>query len=167
MAGDLFPVAGMKLFIGGVKALQAADFVEADFSGETWVEIDGWSQMGSVGDTAALITTSLINRGRDIKQKGTTNAGSMENVFAVIPGDPGQEALIAAAAGANKQNYAFKIEHNDDPGGTGSAPSMSYFVGLAMNSNESGGEANTIRNLNATIEINSNIVNVDAVPGTP
>lgn len=156
---DLFPVAGCKIYIGGVKATQSTDFVEADFSGESWIEIDGWNTMGAFGDTAQVITTSLINRNRDIKQKGTSNAGSMENTFAVIPGDPGQAALLVAAAGGNKNNYAFRIDFNDQDGG---APSKGYFVALAMSSNQAGGEANTIRNINATLEINSNIVMVAA-----
>lgn len=162
---SLHPVAGCRIFIGGKLASKNADFVEADFAGETWVEIDGWSQMGSFGDTAQEITTSLINRGRDIRQKGTRNAGTMENVFAVIPGDAGQEALIAAEK--TRDDYAFKIEYNDADGLTGSEPSKAYFVALVMSANDAGGEANTVRNLNASVAINSNVVNVDAVPGTP
>lgn len=244
MAGELYPVAGQKLFIGGVLSAGLEDLVLADFNGQSWLEIDGWSQHGAIGDTAALITTSLINRGRDVKQKGTANAGSMQNVFAVIDDDPGQIALIAAAQPNNKQNYAFKILGNDAPvaksatvtisvatpgvvtwtghglaintpvefattgalptgltagttyyvktvldpdtftlsatpggsvintTGAGSGthtgetvPSASerYFVGLVMQAQEQGGEANTIRNLSSTVEVNSNIVKVNRV----
>lgn len=156
---DLYPVAGCKMFIGGVKTTQSTDFVEGDFSGESWTEIDGWSQMGAFGDSAQAITSALINRNRDIKQKGTANAGQMQNVFAIIPGDSGQAALKAAAQGANKSNYAFRIDFNDADGGD---PSKVYFVALAMNTQQAGGSANTIRNLNVTLEINSNIVEVAA-----
>lgn len=162
---DLYPVAGSKIYIGGVTETQIDDFIESDFSGETWTEIDGWSQMGSVGDTAALITTALINRGRDLKQKGTANAGSMQNVFAIVAGDDGQEAMIAASK--TRQNYAFKIEFDDaatSPASPTPQPSKVYFVGLVMSAQEAGGEANTIRTLNSTIEINSNVVNVAANP---
>ena len=154
---DLFPVAGCKIYIGGVLASKATDFIESDFSGESWVEIDGWSQMGGIGDAAQLITTALINRDRDLKQKGTRNAGSMENVFAILPTDAGQIALRAAET--TKNNYAIRIDLNDASGG---APSKRYFIGLVMNAREVGGEANVIQNLNATIEINSNIVRVAA-----
>jgi hypothetical protein len=153
---NLYPVAGMKLYIGGVKAPQVADFVVSDFDAEVWTEIDGWSQMGPVGDAAALITTALINRGRDFKQKGTANAGSMANVFAVIRNDAGQIALRAAAAPANKNNYAFKVVGNDPTGSPATATTL-FFIGLVTSAQEAGGEANTIQNLNATIEINSNI----------
>jgi hypothetical protein len=244
MAGELYPVAGQKLFIGGVISVGLADLVVADFSGQSWVEVDGWSQHGAIGDTAALISTSLINRGRDVKQKGTANAGSMANVFAVIDDDPGQIALIAAAAPANKNNYAFRILGNDapversatvtisvaspgvitwtahdldvntpvvfsttgalptgltagttyyvrsvldpdtftvaaTPGGTvintsstqsgvhtattAPTPGERLFAGLVMQAQEQGGEANTIRNLNSTIEVNSNIVKINRI----
>lgn len=166
MAGtDLYPVAGTKLYIGGVLATQPDDFVASDFASQTWVLIDGWSTMGTAGDAAQVITTSLINRGRDTKQKGTRNAGSMQNVFAKITGDAGQAALIAAEK--TPSNYAFKIQYDDaasSPASPAPTPSMQYFVGLVTSAQYAGGAANTVQNLNSTIEINSNIVDVAAVP---
>lgn len=162
MTGNLYPVAGCKIYIGGVLTPQNADFDEADFAGQSWVEIDGWQQMGAFGDTAEVVLFNLINRGRDLKQKGTANAGQMQNVFAHLPSDEGQIDLLVASAPTNKDNYAFKIELNDTPSG-GSTPSTRYFVGLVMSAEEAGGGANDPRNLNATVEINSNIVRVGAV----
>jgi len=154
----LYPVAGCKIYIGGIKATKKTDFTAADFASETWTEVDGWSSMGPFGDTAALITTSLINQNRDIKQKGTTNAGTMQNVFAAQDDDAGQIKMKAAAAGAVKDSYSFRVDFNDAVG-TG-APSKVYFVALVMSAQIAGGTANTIRNLNATLELNSNIVYV-------
>lgn len=156
---DLYPVAGMKFYIGGVLASKATDFVAADFDTQVWVAVDGWETMGAVGDAVALISTPLINRGRDVKLKGTANAPSMQNNFAVLAADPGQVALIAAGVPSVKDNYAFKIEGNE--GGT--SPSELLFVGLVMGTPEQGGGANTARLMSATIEINSNIVSVAAV----
>jgi hypothetical protein len=156
---DLYPVAGMKIFIGGAIVSKSADFVEADFNTQVWVPIDGWETMGAIGDAVALISTPLINRGRDVKLKGTANAPSMQNQFAVLPADPGQVALIAAGVPSNKNNYAFKIEGNE--GGT--SPSERLFIGLVMGTPEQGGGANTAQLMSATIEINSNIVKVAAV----
>lgn len=153
---DLFPVAGKKIYIGGVKATQSTDFVASDFASESWTEIDGWETHGAFGDSAQLITTSLINRNRDLKQKGTANAGSMQNNFAIISGDAGQAALRAAAVGTNKSNYAFRVLGNE----TGT-PGSAYFVALVMGVPEQGGNANTIRMLQVNLEINSNIVVVD------
>lgn len=162
---DLYPVAGSKIYIGGAKATQATNFTSADFASETWVEIDGWSQMGNVGDAAQVINTALINRNRDVKQKGTKNAGSMQNVFAVISDDAGQIALLAAEG--TSSNYAFKIAFDDaatSPASPAPTPTIKYFVGLVTSAQEAGGAANTVRNLNATIEINSNIVTVAKNP---
>lgn len=157
----LYPVAGCKIFIGAAMELPDGDMDATDFASVTWVEIKKWSQMGAFGDTAALITTPLISEGRDIKQKGTRNAGQMQNVFAVASSDPGQIALIAAEK--TQQNYPFKIELNDKPA-VGASPknSQRLFMGLVMSASEQGGGANTVQNLNATIEINSNIVPVAA-----
>lgn len=110
---SLFPVSGCKIFIGGQKSSQIADFVESDFDAVSWTEIDGYSQMGNIGDSSTLITTPLINRDRDVKQKGTKNAGSMQNVFATVANDPGQVALLAAVN--SKRDYAVKVQFNDKP----------------------------------------------------
>lgn len=145
---DLFAVAGSKIYIGGVLASQIADFVEADFSGQTWTEIDGWETCGAIGDVAEVISTNLINRGRTIKQKGTRNAGTMENTFAVIDGDAGQNLLKTAEAADD--NYAFRIDW--------STGEQFYFIALVMTKSRPGGGANTVQMIAATMEINSNIV---------
>jgi hypothetical protein len=161
---SLYPVAGCKFYIGSELADKATDFVASDFSSVTWKAVDGWEQMGAYGDTAQVITTSLINRGRDIKQKGTRNAGQMQNVFSVVADDEGQIALIAAEK--TNKNYAFKVELNDKPSsGASPAASQRLFVGLVTSAQEAGGEANTVQKLNATVEINSNIVHVAATTG--
>lgn len=157
---DLYPVAGCRIYIGGVVQSQAADFVEGDFSGQSWIEIDGWETMGVAGDASALITVPLINRSRDVKLKGTANAGQMQNNFASLPDDPGQIALLAAAQPSNKDNYAFRVDLSDvPPPGT---PSKRFFIGLVMAGQEQGGGANTAQLMSATVEINSNIVRVPA-----
>lgn len=159
---DLYPVAGCRFYIGNAPmALQNADFDASDFDSVTWVEADGWSQMGALGDAGALITTSLINRNRDVRQKGTANAGDMACVFAQIATDAGQLALIAAAQPSDKNNYPFRIVMND-PTGSPATASKRLFVGLVTTAQEAGGEANTMRNLNVTVAINSNIVRVAA-----
>ena len=158
---NLFPVAGCKISIGPAMDLPDADVAAADFSSVVWTEIKNWTSMGTIGDAAALITTQLIDQSRDKKQKGTRNAGSMQNVFANAPTDPGQLAVIAAEK--TNQNYPIKIELNDKPA-VGASPknSLRYFIALVTNAQETGGEANTVRNLNTTFEINTNIVRVAA-----
>ena len=168
---DLFPVSGGTFSIGGTKATQAADFVAGDFSGETWVAVDGWEQMGAFGDEASLITLDLINRGRTLKAKGTFNAGQMANRFAYVPDDTGQGNMITAAADSTN-NYAFRVELNDAPAdanpgsGSDSTPTTYYFVGIVMSQRQVGGNANTPNMLEFPIEINSNVVKVARVAGT-
>ena len=158
----LLPVAGMKIYIGAVLNDKSTDFIASDFtsanaSPDSWILIDGWEQMGPVGDAVTDIATTLINRGRTIHQKGTADAPAMSNEFAIIATDPGQLALIAAGAASVKNNYSFKIVGNE----TGT-PSVIYFIGLVMGTPEQGGQANTVRKLRANIQINSNVVTVPA-----
>jgi hypothetical protein len=152
-----YPVAGCKIFIGGVLDEKAADFVASDFSSQTWVEITKWTQMGDFGDTNNPVSLQVIGESRDKDQKGTANAGDMQNVFAAIDTDPGQIALRAAAK--VKANYAFQIVMNDAPAvGSAPKPGQRLFVALVMSARDGGGGANTVRSLNATLNINSNIV---------
>lgn len=159
MPAEIFAVAGARISIGGAMAPEIDDLDATDFAGETWTEIDGWATMGTVGDSATQITQTLINRGRTMKAKGTRDAGTMENTFAILPADPGQIALKAAEKTRN--NYAFRVVFDDPATGGGTGTTL-YFVALVMSAQEAGGEANTARILNATLDVNSNIVNVAA-----
>lgn len=156
-----YPVAGCKFFIGTPVDEKPTDHVVADFSSIVWTEVTKWTQMGDLGDEASPIPLQVIGEGREKTQKGTRNAGTMQNIFAVVPGDAGQDAMRAAEKTQN--NYAFKIELNDKPA-AGASPKngVRYFVGLVMSARETGGAANTVRNLAATVNINSNIVGVPA-----
>ncbi|RVD66409.1 hypothetical protein [Mesorhizobium sp. M7A.F.Ca.ET.027.03.2.1] len=237
---DLFAVAGAAFYMGSAAMPRPeADVVAADFAAVDWTEVADWIQCGSFGDTRALISTDVINRKRTVKQKGTANAGQMQNNFAINSSDEGQLALRAAAN--DQSNYPFKIEWDDAPAArsfaatisiaspgvvtkvahglsvgaavkiatTGALPTgltagttyyvktapdadtftlsttpggstitttgsqsgthtvttqptgtVDYFIGLVMSAENAGGGANTVRALNSTIEINSNIVTV-------
>ena len=156
---DLYPVAGAKIYIGAASmAVPTDDVTEASFAAVAWTRIADWQTMGAIGDSGALISTDIIDRGRTVKQKGTYNAGSMQNQFAVNADDAGQIALIAAAQSRN--NFPFKIEFDDAP--EGGTPTIKYFLGLVMGAQEQGGGANTVRLLSATVEVNSNVVTVPA-----
>lgn len=111
--GDLVAVAGGQHAIGGVMTYGAVDWTEADFASQVWVNVDGWETRGDLGDSAEEINTPIINRGRNVKQKGTFDAGSMENSFAYVPGDLGQLAVIAASK--TRYEYAFRNQFGDTP----------------------------------------------------
>lgn len=106
---QLVAVAGSKIYIGSRVApkgtVELADF--ADQSAE-WIEIGGWTQSGSLGDTQELISQNFINEGRTRQIKGTRVGGSMENTFAPIAGDLGQQRFIQAIDDCSP--YAFKVE---------------------------------------------------------
>jgi hypothetical protein len=166
---QLYPVAGAKIYIGpaSTNVPDDADLTLTEFTSvpeNSWVEIKGWQTMGPIGDNAALITESIISNARDLKAKGTRNAGSMTNNFIILPTDPGQIALIAAEN--SPHNFKFRIIFDDAPP-TGTAPTgtTKYFYAIVMSAQEQGGGANTARLINGTLEINSAIQTVAADTG--
>lgn len=159
----LFATAGSKLYIGPAKAFSGTDFTATDFTtgSPTWTEIGGTTNLGSAGDTSELVKSNQINSARTRKLKGTRDAGSMQVVCDLDYADPGQIAVIAAEKA--KETYGFKIVFNDAP--AGGTPSERYFVALVMSASEQWDEANSVMKLNATLEIDSNIVRVAATAG--
>lgn len=155
---NLFAAAGAKLYIGGTKATSGTDLEAADFNGQSWTEIKGVSNLGSLGDTSELITHNPLATRRTRKLRGTRNAGSMQVVAGMDAADPGQLAVIAAEK--TDFTYAFKLVFDDAP--AGGTPSESYFVALVLSATREIGEANSVVTLNTTLEIDSNIVFVAA-----
>lgn len=154
----IYATNGAKLYIGGALAAKSADFVEADFTSQTWVEIGEVEALGTVGDTSAEITFDSISANRTRRLKGTRNAGSMEVVMGIDYEDPGQIALIAAEKTIH--DYAFRIVMNDAPsGGTASERLFVAKIGSAAEALET---ANNVMKLNASLWVNSNVVHVDA-----
>tara|TARA_R110002020_G_scaffold5179_4_gene21925 strand:- start:9534 stop:10013 length:480 start_codon:yes stop_codon:yes gene_type:complete len=154
----LFATAGSRLYIGGVKTFAGTDFVASDFSAESWVEVTGTTDLGALGDTAQLISSDQVNSGRTRKLKGTKNAGSMQVVADLDYSDAGQLALIAAEK--TKDSYAFRLVFNDAP--SGGTPSERLFTAYVMSASEQMGSANTVQQLQTTLEIDSNIARVAA-----
>lgn len=105
----LTAVAGSKIYIGTKVALKQevvlADFADQD--GE-WLEIKGWTNSGTLGDTQNTIAQDFIGENRTNTIKGTRVAATMENTLSRIPNDPGQARLDAAIDDCG--NYAFKVE---------------------------------------------------------
>lgn len=158
---NLFATAGMKIHIGAAAmSFTGTDFVALDFDSVDWTEIGGHTNVGSAGDTSELITSNQIAQSRTRKAKGTRNAGSLELVCDLDYADAGQVALIAAEKTIHA--YPFRLTLNDAP--AGGTPSQRYFVALVMSQSEQYDEANSIMKLNATLEIDSNIVRVAAAP---
>lgn len=157
----IFATNGAKLFIGGTENQKSTDFVAADFTGETWVEIGETENLGSVGDTAAEITFDGIASNRTRRLKGTRNAGTMDVVCGIDYADAGQIALIAAEKTAH--DYAFRIVLNDAP--IGGTPSERMFIAKVASVAEALDAANNVMKLNSTLWVNSNVVKVNAAGG--
>lgn len=157
----IYATNGAKLYIGAALAAKSTDFVAADFTPQTWVEIGETEGLGSVGDSSSEITFDSIAASRTRRLKGTRNAGSMEVVCGIDYADAGQIAVIAAEK--TPHDYAFRLVLNDaPPGGT---PSMRYFVAKVASAVEALDSANSVMKLNATLWVNSNVVKVDADEG--
>lgn len=107
----LYPIAGSKIYIGN-RVNKKPTVTAADFAGADWVEIDGWANAGTIGDTQNVGEQDLINHRRTVKFKTTLNGGTMENQFVPMAGDPGQERFKAAIDDCNP--YQFKIEWGAD-----------------------------------------------------
>lgn len=119
----LYPVAGCQFYVGPAIELPDGDVTAADFTGTAWIRVKEWLEAGALGDAAALITTPVIDRGRDIKQKGTRNAPSRQDNFGIVPSDPGQIAMLAAEK--TNHNYPFKCVLNDAPAPRSAATTIS------------------------------------------
>lgn len=104
---QLFPVAGSKLYIGNRKNAKAAVTI-ADFTGETWTEIGGWTNAGGTGDTQELVTQTVISEGRNRAAKGTRDGATMENQFLPDGSDAGQTKFKTAIDDCKP--YSFKVE---------------------------------------------------------
>jgi hypothetical protein len=112
MAG-LQKIAGSKIYIGG-RVPYLSTTVLADFSGQTWTEIDGWTTTGDLGAEQEAITQTLINQNVTLYSKGVISFPVMSNVFVPILDDAGQ--IQFAAAQRSCKPFAFKIEWGADCG---------------------------------------------------
>lgn len=154
----LFATAGSVLEIGPEIAFDGDDLVAGDFTSTSWTEVGGTTDLGTSGDTAQLITSTHVGNKRDRKLKGSRNAGSMQVVMDLDYSDAGQIALIAAEK--SDRSFAFRITFNDAP--TGGKPSQRMFIAYVMSATEALGSSNSVQQLQATLEIDSNIVRVAA-----
>lgn len=112
MAVNTVPViSGSRIYIG-TRIARKSTMVATDFTSQSWTEIGGWTNRGTLGDSSQEITTDVINERRTIKSKGTRNAGNSEHQFLKMVDDAGQAALRAAEGTCC--NYAFKIVDGAD-----------------------------------------------------
>lgn len=167
--GQLFATANTKLFIGPAKAYTGTAFTAGDFPAEgedaiAWTRIGGTTNLGQIGRTTALVESPQIDSGDPDnpalvrKRKGPRRPGTMTIVCDNDPTNAGQVALIAAEN--SRDSFAFKIEFDDAP--AGGTPSTRFFVAYVIDNPEQLDGADGGIKLNATLEIDGNIVRVAA-----
>lgn len=157
---SIFATAGATVSIGQVMEQQSADFVLADFAGQSWVPIGWLESIGEFGDESAEITFDPIGENRTRKLKGIRNAGNMDLVMAVVDDDIGQIALLAAEA--DPDDFAFRVVFNNAP--EGGTPAERYFIGKVMTARENLGTVNNVVKAGGRVGINSNVVRVNSAP---
>lgn len=107
----VYPISGSKFYIGN-RVNTKSVVTAADFANAVWVEVDGWTNAGGLGDTQGIGTQEMINRKRVQKFKTTLDGGTMENQFVPMGADPGQIAFKAAIDDCS--SYQFKVEWGAD-----------------------------------------------------
>ncbi len=155
----IFAVAGATISIGNVTNAKTTNFVAADFNSESWVKISWAENLGQFGDEASEILFSPIDTNRSQKLKGIYNAGTMACVFGVDYTDSGQNILRIAET--LPFDYGFRVIFNDMPSG-GVSGSIRYFIAKVMSVREQLDTVNNVIRLNASLDINSNVVAVNA-----
>jgi hypothetical protein len=114
MTVKVSPVAGSHFYIGSAPVnIPDNDVVESDFDAVTWIEVGQYETMGNSGDAAQNNSINLLNRRRTYNWKGSRQAPSRSDNFALNVDDAGQQAMIAAEQ--TDYNYPFKIELNGAP----------------------------------------------------
>lgn len=154
----IYATNGAKLYIGAAIAQKSTDFVQTDFTSQTWTQIGEIEGLGSLGDTAGTIDFTGITDARKRVRKGARSAGTMEIVMGIDSADPGQIALIAAEKSSS--DFAFKLVLPDAP--SGGTPSERYFIALVLSQSENFDKADSVMKLTASLAVNSNVVRVDA-----
>lgn len=156
----IFATAGAKIYIGNALEAKSTPFVAGDFASISWQQI-GWAEsIGEFGDESSEITFDAIGENRTQKLKGVRNAGTMAARFGISSDDVGQIALRAAEQTVD--DYAFRIDFNDAP--LNGTPSKRYFIAKVMTAREVLDTANNVVRLNASLGVNSNVVQVSAAP---
>lgn len=152
---------GTKVFIGPV-ATSDDTSTYAILTG--WLEISEVESIGEFGDAASAITFTSLSAARVRKRKGARDAGDVAIVCANVPGDPGQEAAIAAEG--TKFRYAFKVVAADAES-EDFTDSEFYFGALVMSKRVNVGASNAVNKRTINLAIDTDIHEVPSEDATP
>ena len=118
-----------------------ATFDATGFAALTWTRWKGIVTFPDLTNTEEDVTYAPIDEPVTQHAKGTTTFDGMDVEFASIPSDAGQ--VIVATAKAAKTDWNFKFEMSDGV--------TIYRRGPVSQLSDMGGDANTIKKMNATI----------------
>lgn len=127
-----------------------ATYDAAGYDALTWLVVGEVTDIGEFGAEYNLVTHTPVGSRQVKKYKGSFNNGSIQVQMARDVDNAGQTALIAASK--SDASHAFKVTLQD--------LTKIYFTGMVMSYKTSVGSVDQITGANATIEIDSEIVEV-------
>lgn len=139
----------------------AAHSNQTEYEADTYALIESTESIGEFGDTQEEVTFVGLSDGRTQRKKGTSDAGTIDIVFAfdeAAISSGGQADLLAASADTSSDDYNFKVEYND--GST--TNSIRYFSGQVGSFKEGVPGANNILMVTSNVRINTPILRVAA-----
>lgn len=158
----IYSMKGAKISIGLAVAMKSGAWVAGDFTTPltTKTEIKEPETLAATGEEFAELAFENVTDGTVRVLKGARKGGLLEFTHGHDYADAGQVALKAAFEA--ETDYAFEIEWADKPT-AGAAPKNSrrMFIGKVMKMSD-GGEGIGVGKLTYSVQLNSNIVRVNA-----
>lgn len=158
----IYSMKGAKLSIGLAVAMKSGAWVASDFTTPltTKSEIKEPETLAMAGEEFAETAFENVTDGTVRVLKGARKGSLMEFTHGHDYADAGQLAVKAAFEA--EADYAFEMEWADKPT-TGAAPKNSrrMFIGKVMKISD-GGEASGVAKFTYSVQLNSNIVRVNA-----
>ncbi len=137
---------------------------QAGYEALTFTDVGEVTNIPEIGRVYDLITHNPVGERKTFKFKGNYNDGTMTLAMGRATDDAGQ-AIMKTAVDSDLP-ISFSITYNDDPGGSGSSPTIQYFQGLVMSYPTETGDGNQILAANTQIEISGDILEIDKVVGS-
>jgi len=133
-----------------------ATYDEAGFSALTFTEIGEVTDLGEFGREYNLVTHNPLSTRRTVKRKGSYNDGAVTMQMARVKTDAGQ--LVLQTGLDTDDSISVEVEYQDG--------SIDYFSAQVMSYTSNVGSVDQITAASVTLEIDNDIIPVDA-PAPP
>lgn len=138
-----------------VSAGTPATYDQAGFEALVFSDVGEVTNLGEFGASFSVVSYTSLSTAVVVKRKGSKNNGSLNMTIGRDPTDAGQALLKSGSDGANSSLvYSHRVTFNDG--------SIQYFTGQIFSYNTTVGEADSIVNASALVEIDNNIIEVAA-----